>query len=82
MLKAFLIAGALATAPVAALATEAPAEVVTKINAMLADMQCEVDAANIEASDTGYELDDVFCADGQYDINLDKDLKVSSKTKE
>lgn len=82
MLKTVLVAGALALAPVAAMAQEVPADVVTKIQAMLTEMQCEVDPANIEADDAGYELDDVFCADGQYDIKLDKDLKVVNKNKE
>lgn len=82
MIKTILFAGALVALPVAAVAQEVPADVVTKIQAMLKDMQCEVEAENIEAEDAGYELDDVFCADGQYDMDLDKDLNVVSKNKE
>lgn len=82
MLKTVLVAGALMVLPAAAMAQEVPADVVTKIQAMLTEMQCEVDAENIEADDAGYELDDVFCADGQYDMDLDKDLKVVAKNKE
>jgi hypothetical protein len=82
MLKTVLFAGALALLPAAAVAQEIPAETVTRIQAMLTGMQCEVDPANIEASGEGYELDDVFCADGQYDMNLDKDLAVVDKKKE
>lgn len=84
MKRLFAIA-AVAAAPGLALAqTEAvPADVVEKITAMLAEMQCEVDPANIEASDEGgYELDDVFCADGQYDMDLDAGLQVTNRRKE
>jgi hypothetical protein len=55
---------------------------IARINAVLADMQCEVDPEDIEIDDDGYELDDVFCADGQYDIDLDADLNVVSQRKE
>lgn len=82
MMKTMLVAGALALLPAAALAQEVPAETVTKIQAMLADMKCEVDPANIEPAGEGFELDDVFCADGQYDMDLDKDLKVVEQKKE
>lgn len=82
MLKTALVAAALLALPAAALAQEVPADVVTKIQAMLTEMKCEVEAENIEAAAAGYELDDVFCADGQYDMDLDKDLKVTAKNKE
>ncbi|MEZ0000314.1 hypothetical protein [Sinorhizobium fredii] len=49
---------------------------------MLAAMKCEVDPANIDAGAEGYELDDVFCSDGQYDMNLNADLTVADKRKE
>ncbi|KMK65542.1 PepSY domain-containing protein [Puniceibacterium sp. IMCC21224] len=71
-------------APVAVFAADdaVSAEVQEQIVSMLADMQCEMDVDDIEADDGGYELDDVYCADGQYDINLDGDLKVTNKRKE
>ncbi|WP_075217364.1 PepSY domain-containing protein [Mongoliimonas terrestris] len=82
MIKTVLFAGALVLLPAAAMAQEVPADVVTKIQAMLTEMQCEVDAENVEADGEGYELDDVFCADGQYDMNLDANLAVVDKKKE
>lgn len=82
MIKTVLFAGALVLLPAAAMAQEVPADVVTKIQAMLTEMKCEVDAENIEADGEGYELDDVFCADGQYDMNLDANLAVVDKKKE
>ncbi|MCE6953320.1 PepSY domain-containing protein [Cereibacter sphaeroides] len=70
----------LAAAPV--MAQEADPATVEKVTALLASMQCEVDPANIEAEGDGWELDDVFCADGQYDIKLDANFAVTEKRKE
>jgi hypothetical protein len=53
-----------------------------QIDTMLADMDCEVDPSNVEVEDDGYELDDVFCADGQYDIELDSNLNETGRRKE
>lgn len=60
------------------------AEDVAKINAMLAEMQCEMDDDDIEKEDDGgFELDDVICADGtQYDIDLSADFEVVEKRAE
>lgn len=68
--------------PFAASAAEVPADKQTAIQDMLKTMQCEVDPANIEANGDGFELDDVFCADGQYDMDLNADLTVADKRKE
>lgn len=71
------------TLPVTAAAQEVSSDVVERIQSMLAEMQCEMDPSDIEPEDDGgYELDDVFCADGQYDIDLDADLNVTEKRKE
>ena len=78
----YLFVAAFLALPVAAGAQEVPAEKVTAIQAMLKTMQCEVDPANIEADGEGFELDDVFCADGQYDMDLKADLTVAEKRKE
>lgn len=46
-------------------------------------MGCTVEDNNIEAEGAGYEADDVICKDdGQYDVYLDKDFKVTKKVKE
>jgi hypothetical protein len=45
-------------------------------------MNCTVEDTNIEAEGSGYEADDVICDDGQYDVYLDKDFKVTKKVKE
>lgn len=68
--------------PLGVSAEEVPADKQAAILDMLKTMQCEVDPANIEADDGGFELDDVFCADGQYDMKLNADLTVADKRKE
>lgn len=72
-----------------ALGTAAPAfagdvseDEVKKIVEVLAEMKCEVDPDEIEKEDDGYELDDVFCEDGQFDVKLDADFNVTAKTAE
>ena len=45
-------------------------------------MGCTVPDDEIEAEGDGYEADDVICEDGQYDVYLDKDFKVTNKVKE
>ena len=45
-------------------------------------MGCEVDPSDIEAEADGYELDDVFCTDGQYDMEMNAALEVTSRRKE
>lgn len=57
-------------------------EVKANVVAMLAEMSCEMDTDDIEVEDDGYELDDVYCADGQYDITVDAELNVTGKRKE
>jgi hypothetical protein len=66
-----------------AFADEVTAEEQEKIMALLADMKCEMDEADIEKEDDGgFELDDVFCSDGQYDIDLDANFEVTNKKAE
>ena len=45
-------------------------------------MGCTVEDTAIEVEGSGYEADDVICDDGQYDVYLDKDYKVTKKVKE
>lgn len=67
-----------------ALADEKPtAEQITKIDAALAAVSCEVDADNIEVeADGSFDLDDVICADGQYDVKLGADYTEKERRKE
>lgn len=57
-------------------------EEVERINTVLGAMQCEMDDDDIEKEDDGYDLDDVLCAEGQFDIKLDSDFAVVEKRAE
>lgn len=43
---------------------------------------CTVEDSDIEAKGDGYKADDVECKDGNYDVSLDKDFKITGKEKE
>lgn len=59
------------------------AETVEKIEAMLASIECQMDPADIEVEEDGYDLDDVICKGGnQFDIKLDKELNEVSRRAE
>lgn len=63
--------------------TEATPEQIAAIDEALAAMTCEVDPANIEVEDDGsFDLDDVICADGQYDVKLNADYTEKERRKE
>ncbi len=83
-MKRLALAAALAGFAVPALAdTDPTAEQIAKIDEVLAAMTCEVDPANIEVEDDGsFDLDDVICADGQYDVKLNADFTEKERRKE
>lgn len=73
----------LAGPALAAAHAEISAETVERIEAMLAEMECQMDPDDIEVGDDGYELDDVICKGGnQFDIELDKDLNEVGRSAE
>jgi len=83
MKQTLMIAGAaLCLSMTSPLAADVTAEEEAKIMALLAEMQCEMDGDDIERQEDGFELDDVFCADGQYDIDLNTDFEVTNKKAE
>jgi hypothetical protein len=74
-----MIALAAATSAYAAALTEKQVEgVETAIKAI----GCTVEESDITAKGDGYKADDVECKDGQYDMLLDKDFKITKKDKE
>jgi hypothetical protein len=79
-----LLTAAVALAlPLAARSQEVAEATVTQINDLLAGMNCQMDPSDIEPQEGGgYELDDVMCADGQYDIELDASLQETGRRKE
>lgn len=73
----------LAAAAIPAAASDRPTlDEVDRINGLLMAMQCEVDEDNIEKKGDGYELDDVICVDGQFDIELDGSFNIIEKRAE
>ncbi len=84
MKATYLTAAAFALFVMPALAdTAATEEQIAKIDEALAAMTCEVDPANIEVEDDGaFDLDDVICADGQYDVKLNADYTEKERRKE
>lgn len=65
-----------------ALAQVEPATV-DAIMAKLTEMKCQMDPADIEVEEAGFDLDDVICEGGnQFDIVLDKDLNEVSRRAE
>jgi hypothetical protein len=82
-MRKIIITAALAFAPAMALADDGPTdEQMAKIDEVLAAKSCEVDPANVEVEDGTFDLDDVMCADGQYDIKLDANFTVIDERKE
>jgi hypothetical protein len=62
--------------------TVTPAEA-EKIKAALEAWGCTGGKMEKETEGSGYfEVDDAKCRDGQYDIKLDKDFKVTSMTRD
>ena len=83
MRNIILAAAALAIVPFVALADEGPTdEQMAKIDEVLAAKSCEVDPANVDVEGDVFDLDDVMCADGQYDIKLDANFAVTEERKE
>jgi len=78
-----IAAAALALVPLVALAADGPTDAqMAKIDEVLKAKSCEVDPANVEVEADGFDLDDVMCASGQYDIKLDAGYAVTDERKE
>jgi len=52
-----------------------PDEKIAMINELLTNMRCEV-TGEIEVEDGEIELDDVICAGGQFDIEMNDQLHI------
>ena len=77
---AVLAAACLAALP--AMADDVSAEAQAAIAKALADIGCTVEADDVDATDDGYEADDVKCKDGEFEVTFDKDFKITSKEKD
>jgi hypothetical protein len=77
----FVLAAAIA-APSLVMAQEVTEEHMARIDEVLAAKECEVDPAKVEVEDDGFDLVDVMCASGQYDIKLDANFAVIEERNE
>jgi len=83
MIRMFIATLAVALGPVGpAMAGEVSAEAQAAIEKALAEIGCKVEADDIDATDDGYEADDVKCKDGEFEVSFDKDFKITSKEKD
>jgi hypothetical protein len=64
------------------MAHEVPPEAMTAIAKAFAEIGCTVEADEVDATDDGYEADDVECKDGEFEVTFDKDFKIKSKEKD
>jgi len=55
---------------------------VARIMAVLQELQCEMDPDDIEKEDDGFELDDVYCTTGRYDIDLNANFEETNRRAE
>jgi hypothetical protein len=79
---ALAAAGIASTSALLADTPVTPAEA-QKIKAALEAWGCTGGKMEKETEGSGYfEVDDAKCRDGQYDIKLDKDFKVTSMTRD
>ena len=84
MIRIFI--AVLATALRRGPAGQRPGEVVPTLRRRstkaLAEIGCTVEADDVDATDDGYEADDVKCKDGEFEVTFDKDFKITSKEKD
>lgn len=83
-MKRILIAASALTivAASSALAAALTEQQVEGVEAAIKAIGCTVEETDIIAKGDGYKADDVECKDGQYDMTLDKDFKITGKEKE
>ena len=83
-MKRIFLAAALTAFAAPAFADDDPtAEQIERINEVLAAMSCEMAPDDMEVEDDGsFDLDDVYCADGQFDIKLNADFTEKERRKE
>ncbi|MCJ7527511.1 MAG: PepSY domain-containing protein [Methyloceanibacter sp.] len=82
MIRIFIAALMLVVTSLPVMAHEVPPEAMTAIAKALAEIGCTVEADEVDATDDGYEADDVECKDGEFEVTFDKDFKIKSKEKD
>lgn len=51
----------------------------SRIEAVMAELNCRIDPGRVLKQGNEFVLNDVFCADGQFDIRLDGQFRVIAK---
>jgi hypothetical protein len=77
-----VVAFALIFAAGQAYAAKLSPEAIAGVQQTIKAMGCTVDSRDIGPKGSGYKADDVQCKDGQYDVYLDANYKVTKKVKE
>jgi hypothetical protein len=57
-------------------------EAIAGVQKAIKAIGCTVDSRDIGAKGSGYKADDLQCKDGQYDVYLDANFKITKKVKE
>ncbi|GIT89976.1 hypothetical protein JANAI62_05400 [Jannaschia pagri] len=55
---------------------------IARIMTVLEELQCEMDPDDIEKEADGFELDDVYCTTGRYDIDLNASFEETNRRAE
>lgn len=67
----------------ASLATEEPTVLeLSQIQGVMEELNCRLKPEMVKKLDDGFLVEDVFCADGSYEVRLDADFKILSKVAE
>ncbi len=75
-IKLALVAAATLGFAAPAFADDLSDEQLAQIDELMAAMRCEI-AGDVEVEDGEIELDDVICAGGQFDIEMNMDLHIT-----
>ncbi|MEO0427012.1 MAG: PepSY domain-containing protein [Pseudomonadota bacterium] len=83
MIRTLSAAAAIGLLALPVFAEEKPSkESIEKIMEVLLAEECQMDDGDIEVDGDGYELDDVFCSDGQYDMEMNAAFEITNRRKE
>jgi hypothetical protein len=83
MKRRLIAASAIAlVAATSAYATALTEKQVEGVETTIKAIGCTIEETDITTKGGGYKADDVDCKDGQYDLLLDKDFKITKKDKE
>ena len=82
MARIFIVAFGLLLAAGTAAGAKVSSEAIAGVQKALGEIGCKVEDEDIVAKGTDFKVEDVECKDGQYDMTLGKDFKITNKKKE